>query len=74
MLIVKALRIAKGVISTGFSPLAPIVQPVQTVDMDKPTNILVVDDDPALRQNRLALLNQLHGLMNQVADISRLAQ
>ena len=37
-------------------------------------DVMVMADDPALRQNRLALLNQLHGLMNQVADISRLAQ
>ncbi len=37
-------------------------------------DVMVMDEDPALRQNRLALLNQLHGLMNQVADISRLAQ
>lgn len=37
-------------------------------------DVMVMADDPALRQNRLALLNQLHSLMNQVADISRLAQ
>lgn len=35
--------------------------------------VMVMADDPAVRQNRLALLAQLHGLMNQVADISRLA-
>lgn len=34
--------------------------------------VMVMADDPAVRQNRLALLAQLHGLMNQVADISRL--
>ncbi len=37
-------------------------------------DVMVMADDPALRQNRLSLLKQLHGLMNQVADISRLAQ
>ena len=37
-------------------------------------DVMVMADDPPLRRNRLALLNQLHGLMNQVADISRLAQ
>lgn len=36
-------------------------------------DIMVMADDPAVRQNRLALLAQLHRLMNQVADISRLA-
>lgn len=36
-------------------------------------DIMVMADDPAIRNNRLALLGQLHTLMNQVADISRLA-
>jgi glycyl-tRNA synthetase beta chain len=31
-------------------------------------------DDPGIRSNRLALLNELHQVINQVADISRLAQ
>lgn len=35
-------------------------------------NVMIMADDPALRANRLALLHELHGLMNQVADISRL--
>jgi len=30
-------------------------------------------DEPLTRRNRLALLGQLAGLMNQVADISRLS-
>lgn len=38
------------------------------------TDIMVMADDPAMRTNRLALLNDLHKTMNQVADISRLAQ
>ena len=37
-------------------------------------DIMVMADDPAIRANRLALLANLHGVMNQVADISRLAQ
>lgn len=37
-------------------------------------DVMVMADDPAIRANRLALLAQLHGLMNQVADISRLAR
>ncbi|MBI3431181.1 MAG: glycine--tRNA ligase subunit beta [Hydrogenophilales bacterium] len=36
-------------------------------------NVMVNADDPALKANRLALLNQLHRTMNQVADLSRLA-
>ena len=35
--------------------------------------VLVNADDAGVRANRLALLNRLGGLMNQVADISRLA-
>jgi glycyl-tRNA synthetase beta chain len=30
-------------------------------------------EDPKVRGNRVALLRELHGLMNQVADISKLA-
>lgn len=35
--------------------------------------VMVNAEDEALRRNRLALLKQLHGAMNQVADLSRLA-
>ena len=35
--------------------------------------VMVNADDPALRQNRLALLSALHQAMNRVADLSRLA-
>jgi len=36
--------------------------------------VMVMAEDPVLRDNRLRLLARLHGLMNRVADISRLAQ
>ena len=48
-------------ISTGFRPLAPSCEPVQTVVMEKSTKILVVDDDPALRQLLADYLNK-HGM------------
>ncbi len=35
--------------------------------------VMVNDDDPALRANRLALLGRLHATMNRVADLARLA-
>ena len=35
-------------------------------------SVMVMAEEPLLRQNRLALLGQLAALMNQVADISRL--
>jgi glycyl-tRNA synthetase beta chain len=34
--------------------------------------VMVMDDDPRLRTNRLALLAQLHGLFIGIADLSRL--
>jgi glycyl-tRNA synthetase beta chain len=34
---------------------------------------MVNADDPKLRANRLALLGELHALMNKVADLSKLA-
>ncbi|WP_306395061.1 glycine--tRNA ligase subunit beta [Telluria beijingensis] len=36
-------------------------------------DVMVMADDVALRNNRLALLASLHGMMNRVADISKLA-
>jgi glycyl-tRNA synthetase beta chain len=35
--------------------------------------VMVMADDPIVRDNRLALLAQLDSLLNQVADISKLA-
>ncbi|MGD8524779.1 MAG: DALR anticodon-binding domain-containing protein, partial [Thioalkalispiraceae bacterium] len=35
-------------------------------------DVMVMTDDEALKNNRIALLNQLHGLFMQIADISRL--
>jgi glycyl-tRNA synthetase beta chain len=36
-------------------------------------DVMVMAEDPALRNNRLALLAQLHRMLNRVADISKLA-
>ena len=36
-------------------------------------DVMVMVEEPLTRQNRLALLRQLAGLMNQVADLSRLS-
>lgn len=35
-------------------------------------DVMVMADDPAVRHNRLLMLNGLHKMMNRVADISRL--
>ncbi len=43
-------------------------------DIDQFFNdVMVMDPDTALRNNRLALLSKLHSLMNKVADIGKLA-
>jgi glycyl-tRNA synthetase beta chain len=36
--------------------------------------VMVMTDEPVIRNNRLALLAQLEALMNRVADISKLAR
>lgn len=36
--------------------------------------VMVMADDIKLRNNRIALLTELHGMMNRVADISKLAK
>jgi glycyl-tRNA synthetase beta chain len=37
------------------------------------TGVMVMAEDPKQRDNRIALLRELHGLMNKVADLSKLA-
>lgn len=37
------------------------------------SDVMVMDENEQLRNNRIALLSELHGMMNQVADISKLA-
>ena len=37
------------------------------------TDVMVMAEDASLRNNRIALLSELHGMMNRVADISKLA-
>jgi glycyl-tRNA synthetase beta chain len=49
--------------------LAQMKEPVDTFFNE----VMVMAEDPKLRANRIALLRELHGLMNQVADISKLA-
>ena len=58
-----------GDYQAAMATLAQARVPVDTFFND----IMVMADDIAVRNNRLALLAQLHRLMNQVADISRLA-
>jgi len=52
----------------ALNQLADLHEPVDKFFDD----VMVMADDEALKNNRIALLNQLHGLFMQVADISRL--
>lgn len=58
----------KGEYSTALSSLAVLREDVDNFF----DNIMVMDDNEALKNNRLALLSQLRGLFLEVADISRL--
>ncbi len=58
-----------GQYTAAMTKLAQVREPVdQFFDQ-----VMVMAEDPQVRQNRLLLLNRLHTMMNQVADISRLA-
>ena len=58
--------IAKGDYTAVLDKLANLRAPVDNFF----DNVMVNAEDPALRQNRLAILNTLQGLFLQVADIS----
>lgn len=60
--------IAKGDYTAVLDKLANLRAPVDSFF----DNVMVNSEDPALRQNRLAILNTLQGLFLQVADISLL--
>lgn len=60
--------IAKGEYTAVLDKLASLRQPVDNFF----DNVMVNAEDPALRQNRLAILNTLQNLFLQVADISLL--
>ncbi|HHF3993251.1 TPA: glycine--tRNA ligase subunit beta [Haemophilus influenzae] len=58
--------IAQGDYTAVLDKLANLRTPVDNFF----DNVMVNAEDPALRQNRLAILNTLQGLFSQVADIS----
>ncbi len=63
-------QFAKGEFKDALQLMAALRDPVdQFFD-----NVMVMAEDPAIRQNRLAILAKLHQLMNQGADLARLAQ
>ncbi|MFC5472622.1 glycine--tRNA ligase subunit beta [Paraherbaspirillum soli] len=60
---------AKGDFSGALKALAQLRQNVDAFFND----VMVMAEDEQLRNNRLALLSNLHVMLNQVADISKLA-
>ncbi len=66
---VVAAHLAEADFTQALSALAGSRDAVDTFFND----VMVMAEDPAVRANRLALLATLHRLMNQVADLGRLA-
>ena len=64
-----ATRFAVNDYAGSLKVLAQAKEPVDAFFND----VMVMAEDPRIRGNRVALLRELHGLMNQVADISKLA-
>ena len=64
-----AARFAVNDYAGSLKLLAQAKEPVDVFFND----VMVMAEDPRIRGNRVALLRELHGLMNQVADISKLA-
>lgn len=60
---------AAGDYTASLQLLATLKTPVDTFF----DHVMVNVDDAKLRNNRLALLAQLHGIMNRIADLSKLA-
>ena len=60
---------AKGDFTNTLKTLAHLREHVDAFFND----VMVMAEDPQLRNNRIALLSNLHGMMNRVADISKLA-
>jgi glycyl-tRNA synthetase beta chain len=56
--------------TSALKTLAPLKAPVDKFFDEVMVNV----EDVAVRNNRLALLSDLHALMNRVADLSKLAQ
>ncbi len=56
--------------TAGLRALASLKDPVDAF-FDK---VMVMDKDPRVRANRIAFLGTLHGTMNRIADLSKLAK
>lgn len=59
--------------SGNFQQALALMAPLKTEVDAFFDGVMVMAEDPALKANRIALLRNLHGMMNKVADISQLA-
>lgn len=63
------IQLASGDYTAALKSLAPLKAPVDAFF----DGVMVNVEDVKLRENRLAMLGDLHALMNRVADLSKLA-
>ncbi|MCE9550928.1 MAG: glycine--tRNA ligase subunit beta [Betaproteobacteria bacterium] len=68
-----APQVEAGMQKQDYTATLTLLASARTVVDEFFDQVMVMSEDPAVRDNRLALLKRLGDLMNQVADISRLA-
>jgi len=68
-----APQVEAGMQKQDYTAMLTLLASARTVVDEFFDKVMVMAEDPAVRGNRLALLKRLGELMNQVADISRLA-
>jgi glycyl-tRNA synthetase beta chain len=68
-----APQVKAGMHQQDYTATLTLLASVRTVVDEFFDRVMVMAENPAVRDNRLALLKQLGDLMNQVADISKLA-
>ena len=68
-----ALQVEAGMQKQDYTAMLTLLASARTVVDEFFDQVMVMAEDSAVRDNRLALLKRLGDLMNQVADISRLA-
>ncbi len=66
-------QVEAGMQKQDYTAMLTLLASARTVVDEFFDKVMVMAEDPAVRNNRLALLKRLGDLMNQVADISKLA-
>lgn len=65
-------QVEKGMQEQDYTATLTLLASARTAVDEFFDQVMVMAEDPAIRDNRLALLKRLGSLMNQVADLSRL--